>query len=232
MTRRDVAARVVRMAVRESPVGVHTDPRGALEPRPRDRSDHGEADPARPRDRPGSRAEPAHALEDVPAGALGGPHGLRSVHRRGAHAGRAPAVPGLLRDRAAVPPRDHRRDPSAAVRRVDGADGPHFDGPGRWLLATRPLSDARPRPALHAGLWRDPSGRGCPADPSPAEESQSHRVCRAVRPLYERGVSQSRRSPSAKGTCVSSWASTSTTPIASETTRDSTTSSGHDRHRR
>ena len=41
---------------RESPVGVHTDPRGALEPRPRDRSDHGEADPARPRDRPGSRA--------------------------------------------------------------------------------------------------------------------------------------------------------------------------------
>ena len=49
-----------------------------------------------------------------------GPHGLRSVHRRGAYAGRAPAVPGLLRDRAAVPPRDHRRDPSAAVRRVDG----------------------------------------------------------------------------------------------------------------
>ena len=57
---------------RESPVGVHTDPRGALEPRPRDRSDHGEADPARPRDRPGSRAEPAHPLADVPAGALGG----------------------------------------------------------------------------------------------------------------------------------------------------------------
>ena len=58
---------------RASPVGGHTDPRGALEPRPRDRSDHGEADPARPRDRPGSRAEPAHAREDVPAGALGGP---------------------------------------------------------------------------------------------------------------------------------------------------------------
>ena len=51
------------------------------------------------------------------------------------------------------------------------------------------------RPALHAGLWRDPGGRGCPADPSPAEESQSHRVCRAVRPLYARGVSQSRRPP-------------------------------------
>ena len=58
-----------------------------------------------------------------------------------------------------------------------------------------PVSDSRPRPALHAGLWRDPSGRGCPADPSPAEESQSQRGCRAVRPLYERGVSQSRRPP-------------------------------------
>ena len=133
------------------------------------------------------RAEPAPALEDVPAGARGGPHGLRSVHRRGAHAGRAPAVPGLLRDRAAVPPRAHRRDPSAAVRHVDGADGPQCDGPGRWLLATRPLSDARPRPALHAGFWRDPRGRGCPADPSLAEESQSHRVCRAVRPLLDAG---------------------------------------------
>ena len=102
---------------------------------------------------------------------------------------------GLLRDRAAVSPRDHRRDPSAAVRHVDGADGPQCDGPGRWLLATRPLSDARPRPALHAGFWRDPGGRGCPADPSPAEESQSQRVCRAVRPLYEREMSQSRRPP-------------------------------------
>ena len=30
---------------------------------------------------------------------------------------------------------------------MDGADGPQFDGPGRWLLATRPLSDSRPRPA-------------------------------------------------------------------------------------
>ena len=83
-----------------------------------------------------------------------------------------------------------------------------------------PVSDSRPRPALHAGLWRDPRGRGCPADPSPAEESQSQRGCRAVRPLYERGVSQSRPSPSAKGTCVSSWARTSTTTIVSETTRD------------
>ena len=64
----------------------------------------------------------AHAMMGTPE--RGGPHGLRSVDRRGAHAGRAPAGSGLLRDRAAVPPRDHRRDPSAAVWHVDGADGP------------------------------------------------------------------------------------------------------------
>ena len=62
---------------RQSAVGLHADPRRALEPRPHYRPDHGEADPARPRSRPGARAEPAHALEDVPAGALGGPGGLR-----------------------------------------------------------------------------------------------------------------------------------------------------------
>ena len=56
---------------RESAVGLHTDLRRALEPRAHDRPDHGEADLARPRDRPGSRTEPTHALEDVPAGALG-----------------------------------------------------------------------------------------------------------------------------------------------------------------
>ena len=61
---------------RQSAVGRHADPRRALKPRPHDRPDHGEADPARPRSRPGARAEPAHALEDVPAGALGGPGGL------------------------------------------------------------------------------------------------------------------------------------------------------------
>ena len=47
-------------------------------------------------------------------------------------------TPGLLRDRAAVPPRDHRRDPSAAVRRVDGADGPQFDGPGSMAACDAP----------------------------------------------------------------------------------------------
>ena len=92
MPRRDVAARVVRMAV-ENPQWGYTRIRGALS-----HLGHEIArttvkrTPARPRNRPGSRAEPAHAREDGPAGALGGPHGLRSVHRRGAHAGRAPAV--------------------------------------------------------------------------------------------------------------------------------------------
>ena len=49
--------------------------------------------------------------------------------------------------------------------------------------------------------------------------------------LFKRSVSVA-SSPSAKGTCVSSWARTPTTTIASETTRDSTTSSCNDRHRR
>ena len=71
MTRQDVAELVVRMAVDNPAVGLHADPRRALKPRPHYRPDHGEADPARPRSRPGARAEPAHALEDVPAGATG-----------------------------------------------------------------------------------------------------------------------------------------------------------------
>ena len=49
--------------------------------------------------------------------------------------------------------------------------------------------------------------------------------------LFKRSVSVA-SSPSAKSTCVSSWARTSTTTIASETTRDSTTRSCNDRHRR
>ena len=49
--------------------------------------------------------------------------------------------------------------------------------------------------------------------------------------LFKRSVSVA-SSPSAKGPCVSSWARTSTTTSASETTRDSTTSSCNDRHRR
>ena len=124
MTRQDVAELVVRMAV-DNPRWGYTRIRGALSNLGHTIApDHGEADPARPRSRPGARAEPAHALEDVPAGALGGPGGLRSVHRRGVDAGGAQAVPRLLRDRAEIPPRDHRRDPPAAGRRVDGAAGP------------------------------------------------------------------------------------------------------------
>ena len=172
MTRRDVAALVVRMAV-ENPQWGHTRIRGALSNLgheiarttvKRTRHDHG-IDPAPER----SRRMPWKTFLQ----AHWGPHGLRSVHRRGAHAGRAPAVPGLLRDRAAVPSR------SVSRRRV-------------------PIST------------RMPSGSSA---------------------LFKRSVSVA-SSPSAKGTCVSSWARTSTTTIASETTRDSTTSSCHDRHRR
>ena len=80
MTRRDVAARVVRMAV-ENPQWGYTRIRGALSNLGHEIAratvkrilhDHG-IDPAPERSR-------AHAREDVPAGARGGPHGLRSVH--------------------------------------------------------------------------------------------------------------------------------------------------------
>ena len=53
---------------------------------------------------------------------------------------------------------------------------------------------------------------------------------RFVRSIQEECLS--RVVPLGEGPCVSSWASTSTTTIASETTRDSTTSSCNDRHRR
>ena len=62
---------------------------------------------------------------------------------------------------------------------------------------------------------------------SPNLNAYAERFVRSIK----RSVSVA-SSPSAKGTCVSSWASTSTTTIASETTRDSTTSSCNDRHRR
>ena len=76
MPRRDVAALVVRMAV-EHPQWGYTRIRGALSNLGHEIARaSGEADPTRPRDRPGSRTEPAHAREDVPAGARGGPHGL------------------------------------------------------------------------------------------------------------------------------------------------------------
>ena len=93
MTRQDVAELVVRMAV-DNPRWGYTRIRGALSNLghtiarttvKRILHDHGV--------RPGARAEPAHALEDVPAGALGGPGGLRSVHRRGVDAGGAQAGP-------------------------------------------------------------------------------------------------------------------------------------------
>ena len=104
MPRRDVAARVVRHGGRASPVGEDTRIRGALSNLgheiarttvKRTRHDHG-IDPAPER----SRRMPGKTVLQAP---WEGRHGLRSVHRRGAHAGRAPAVPGLLRDRAARP---------------------------------------------------------------------------------------------------------------------------------
>ena len=135
MTRRDVAALVVRMAV-ENPQWGDTRIRGALSHLGHEIArttvkrilhDHG-IDPAPER----SRRLPWKTVLQAPW------EGLTACDlftAEVAHAGRAPAVPGLLRDRAAVPPRDHRRDPSAAVRHVDGADGPQCDGPGRWLPA-------------------------------------------------------------------------------------------------
>ena len=47
-----------------------------------------------------------------------------------------------------------------SARRGRGRPMTRRDVAGRWLLATRPLSDARPRPARPAGFWRDPGGRG------------------------------------------------------------------------
>ena len=133
-----------------------------------------------------------------PGGRMSGRPITRTLRGRGAHAGRAPAVPGLLCDRAAVPPRDHRRDPSAAVRHVDGADGPQCDGPGRWLLAPRPLSDSRPRPALHAlaRSWRaGVSSRSVSRRRVPI----STRMPSGSSALFKRSVSVA-SSPSAKGT--------------------------------
>ena len=118
-------------------------------------------------------------------------------------AGGAQAAPRLLRDRAEIPPRDHRRDPPAAGRRVDGAAGPKFDRPGRWLFAQGAPSDSRPRSPLYAGLWRDPGERRCSADAAAAEESQSQRLCRAVRQVDQRGVSHT-RGPARRGASASS----------------------------
>ena len=142
MTPRAVTELVVRMAG-ENPTWGYTRIRGALANlRPQHRPEHRQADLARPRARPCSRAEPAHAVEDVPADALGRPGGRRSIHGRGAHTGRSAAVFRLLRDRAEDPPCDHRRDPPATRWPVDGADGPQSDRSGRRLPADRAPADS------------------------------------------------------------------------------------------
>src|SRR5688572_19659226 len=51
-------------------------------PRSRGRPKHGEADPAQPGDRPGPRAESAHAVEDVLARTVGRPRRCRLLYRR------------------------------------------------------------------------------------------------------------------------------------------------------
>ena len=57
---------------------------------------------------------------------------------------------------------------------------------------------SRPRSPLHSCLWRDPDERRRSADPTSAEESQSQCLCRAVRPVDQGGVSQSSR-PTRRG---------------------------------
>ena len=75
--------------------------------------------------------------------------------------------------------------------------------PGRWLFAQGAPSDSRPRSPLYAGLWRDPGERRCSADSAAAEESQSQRLCRAVRQVDHRGVSHT-RGPARRGASASS----------------------------
>ena len=60
-----------------------------------------------------------------------------------------------------------------------------------------------PRSPLYAGLWRDPGERRCSADSAAAEESQSQRLCRAVRQVDQRGVSHT-RGPARRGASASS----------------------------
>ena len=130
------------------------------------------------------------------------------------------------------PSRDHRRDPPAAGRRVDGAAGPQLDRPGRWLSAQGPLSDSRPRPPLYTGLQRDPGEQAV------SSRFGSRRRVPISTPMPNGSSDQSKRSVlrassrSARGIYVVSSASTSSTTIARETIRDSTTSSCNDRHRR
>ena len=65
------------------------------------------------------------------------------------------------------------------------------------------LSSNSPPTPLYAGLWRDPGERRCSADSAAAEESQSQRLCRAVRQVDQRGVSHT-RGPARRGASASS----------------------------
>ena len=185
MPRRDVAARVVRMAV-ENPQWGYTRIRGALSNLGHEIArttvkrilhDHG-IDPAPERSRrmPWKTFLQAH-WEGLTACDLFTVEVL--------------TLAGLQRDLVFFVI-------ALQSRRVTIA-GIHPQPYGTWMeQMARNLTDPvdgclrRARSLMHdrdplstRGLWRDPRGRGCPADPSPAEESQSQRVCRAVRPLYK-----------------------------------------------
>ena len=232
MTRRDVAARVVRMAV-EHPQWGYTRIRGALSHLGHEIArttvkrilhDHG-IDPAPERSRrmPWKTFLQAHGegltacdLFTVEVLTLAGLQRylvffvIALQSRRVTIAGIHPRPYGTWMEQMA---RNVTDPVEGCLRRA------------RYLIHDRD-------PLYTRGLWRDPRGRGCPADPSPAEESPiSTRMPSGSSALFKRSGSVA-SSPSAKGTCVSSWASTSNTTIASEITRDSTTSSCNDRHRR
>ena len=101
--------------------------------------------------------------------------------------------------------------PSTTMHRCDdsrvpvGRLSPTANGRGSWRRSavSTPSSDSRPRSPLYAGLWRDPGERRCSADSAAAEESQSQRLCRAVRQVDQRGVSHT-RGPARRGASASS----------------------------
>ena len=104
--------------------------------------------------------------------------------------------------------------------------------PGGGLSADRVPSDPRPRSPVHACLRRDPDGWRCPADSAATEESQSQRLCRAVRPLdQEECLSRVVPLGEAHVRQLVSTSSSNTT-ITRETIRAATTNSCSDRHLR
>ena len=181
MTRRDVAARVVRMAV-ENPQWGYTRIRGALSNLGHEIArttvkrilhDHG-IDPAPERSRrlPWKTFLQAH-WEGLTACDLFTAEVLTLAGLQRYLVFFVTALQSRRVTIAGIHPRPYGTWMEQMARNLtDPVDG--------CLRRARYLIHDRD-PALHAGLWRDPRGRGCPADPSPAEESQSQRVCRRAR---------------------------------------------------